>query len=189
MMAVGFQPTSIAQELSAESLKDFLRISKMESVTIDEAQRLFSDAIRDPLIRMDRPNGESGRDGLCLDRANHFQRWLQEKNVTTAKLFMLCSGYRIVAKDPVSGMTYKYRNYHTANVIHVQDSSSRSQLYVLDGQFSEAPMRLDKYLKTILPTQFYYRYSRFGEVQLPSHIEDPCVWYIESEETSTYDFR
>lgn len=170
---------SYAQEMPSSVLEQFLNQSQLTLLTLDQAQSLFDHAIKDRWIRMKDP-GNGGRGGLCAQRAEEFEDWLSHKHsISSGKLLIGCGKDSIVGVDRVTRKTYRYSNYHEANLVLIETKDGHA-LFVMDTQFSDGPLPLQDYLATTIQGSAYTHYSEKRDEHMPYYESEPCRWFVTS---------
>jgi hypothetical protein len=168
-----FESDEIQQHLS-----EFLASSSSSTISLERAKRIFTEAIKNPKIRMANPNSELG--GLCAARARSFKLWLGEKHgLRSAYLQLGCPDENIVGVDQVSRETFKYASYHYANVVLI-DAGVDSAVYVMDAQFTSGPTPLFEYLEMTIRGRSLRLYNPEADENMPEpgDLSQPCMWYL-----------
>lgn len=117
------------------------------SLSMIEANELFAELQKNPLYRM--PRAEIH----CFKRAylaGYDLEHRKPEGLFTRLLDVDCRGASFGVIDPRTRSYHEYID-HKANLVTVKDAQGRPRDYVLDMQFSTAPVPLEVYLKRLLP--------------------------------------
>ena len=113
-------------------------------ISYDEAKVLFADLSANRRFRM----FEAG--AHCYHRSQLIGRYLEQRKISSHQLYIDCYGELIGVVAPETGFYAQYGD-HWTNVLWVKrEGSAKAKPYVFDPQFTDSPVLLEDYLKTIV---------------------------------------